>query len=37
VETVERLRRDHDAGRANHSHVLWSLMVFEDWRTRWGV
>jgi len=37
VETVERLRRDHDAGRANHSHVLWSLMVFEDWRSRWGV
>ena len=37
VETVERLRREHDAGRANHSHVLWSLMVFEDWRSRWGV
>ena len=37
VETVERLRREHDAGLANHSHVLWSLMVFEDWRGRWGV
>lgn len=37
VETVERLRREHDAGRANHSHVLWSLLVFEDWRSRWMV
>ena len=37
VETVERLRREHDAGRANHSHVLWSLLVFEDWRNRWMV
>jgi hypothetical protein len=37
VETVERLRREHDAGLANHSHVLWSLMVFEDCRGRWGV
>jgi len=37
VETVERLRREHDAGRANHSHVLWSLLVFQDWRTRWRV
>jgi len=37
VETVERLRREHTAGTANHSHVLWSLLVFEDWRSRWGV
>ncbi|HEX3234024.1 MAG TPA: asparagine synthase (glutamine-hydrolyzing) [Gemmatimonadales bacterium] len=37
VETIERLRREHDAGVANHSHVLWSLTVFEDWRARWGV
>jgi asparagine synthase (glutamine-hydrolysing) len=36
-ETVERLRREHDAGQANHSHVLWSLLVFEDWRSRWRV
>jgi asparagine synthase (glutamine-hydrolysing) len=37
VETVERMRREHDAGQANHSHVLWSMLVFEDWRRRWGV
>ena len=37
VDTVERLKREHLEGRANHSHVLWSLLVFEDWRTRWGV
>lgn len=37
VETVERLRREHSTGVANHSHVLWSLLVFEDWRRRWTV
>ncbi len=37
VETVERLRREHTTGVANHSHVLWSLLVFEDWRSRWAV
>ena len=35
--TVERLREEHMAGAANHSHVLWSMLVFEDWRERWGV
>ncbi|MEX0741501.1 MAG: asparagine synthase C-terminal domain-containing protein, partial [Phycisphaeraceae bacterium] len=34
---VERLKAEHLAGRANHSHVLWSLIVFHDWRERWGV
>ncbi|MFP4145134.1 MAG: asparagine synthase (glutamine-hydrolyzing) [Phycisphaeraceae bacterium] len=34
---VERLKTEHLAGRANHSHVLWSLMVFQDWRKRWAV
>ncbi|MFO7901848.1 MAG: asparagine synthase (glutamine-hydrolyzing) [Pirellulaceae bacterium] len=37
VGTVERLKAEHLADRANHSHILWSLMVFEDWRTRWRV
>ena len=32
---VERLKGEHMAGRANHSHVLWSLMVFQAWRQRW--
>ncbi len=32
---VERLKQEHLQGRENHSHVLWSLMVFQDWRRRW--
>ena len=34
---VGRLWTEHLAGRANHSHLLWSLLVFEQWRDRWGV
>ena len=34
---VRRLKHEHLSGRANHSHVLWSLMVFQDWRRRWSV
>jgi asparagine synthase (glutamine-hydrolysing) len=34
-QTVERLKREHLAGLANHSHLLWSLMVFEAWRKLW--
>jgi asparagine synthase (glutamine-hydrolysing) len=37
VPAVERLKREHLDGRANHSHVLWSLMVFQDWRRRWSA
>jgi len=36
-DTVERLKREHLENRANHSHVLWSLIVFQAWRRRWGV
>jgi asparagine synthase (glutamine-hydrolysing) len=32
---VERLKREHLAGAENHSHVLWALLVFQDWRRRW--
>jgi asparagine synthase (glutamine-hydrolysing) len=32
---VRRLWDEHVAGRANHSHVLWSLLVFEAWSERW--
>lgn len=32
-----RLLSEHAAGSANHSHVLWSLLVLEDWRERWSV
>jgi asparagine synthase (glutamine-hydrolysing) len=37
VDTVERLKSEHLAGKANHSHVLWSMVVFQDWRRRWSV
>jgi asparagine synthase (glutamine-hydrolysing) len=35
--TIERLKREHEENRANHSHLLWSLLVFQDWRQRWSV
>ena len=35
VNTVNNLKQEHLAGKANHSHVLWSLMVFQAWRRRW--
>ena len=34
---VERLWSEHLGNRANHSHLLWSLLVFEQWRDRWKV
>ena len=34
-ETIERLKKEHLSGVANHSHILWSMMVFQDWRRRW--
>jgi asparagine synthase (glutamine-hydrolysing) len=37
VPVVERLKHEHLQNRANHSHVLWSLMVFQDWRRRWAA
>ena len=36
-EVVQRMRREHDERRINHSHALWSLMVFQDWRSRWRI
>jgi asparagine synthase (glutamine-hydrolysing) len=33
--TIEKLKHDHLSGVANHSHILWSLMVFQAWRRRW--
>jgi len=35
--TVGRLWQEHLGNRANHSHLLWSMLVFEQWRERWGV
>ena len=37
IPEVERLKREHTGGQANHSHILWSMMVFEDWGRRWGA
>ena len=33
--TINRLKAEHLAGTADHSHVLWSLVVFEAWRDKW--
>lgn len=32
---VQALKAEHLAGRRNHAHLLWSLMVFQGWRGRW--
>jgi asparagine synthase (glutamine-hydrolysing) len=36
-EIIGRLKREHLAARENHSHILWSLLVFQDWRRRWAA
>jgi asparagine synthase (glutamine-hydrolysing) len=36
-DEISRLKREHLDNRANHSHILWGLLVFEQWRDRWGV
>ena len=36
-QVVQQLWNEHVNDRANHSHLLWSLLVFEQWRDRWGV
>jgi len=32
---VHTLKDEHLSGKANHSHILWSLIVFEAWRDKW--
>jgi asparagine synthase (glutamine-hydrolysing) len=32
---VARLKAEHLNGQANHSHILWALMIFQAWRRRW--
>lgn len=34
-EKIEELIRQHQSGRANHSHILWALIVFNAWKKRW--
>jgi asparagine synthase (glutamine-hydrolysing) len=33
-QAVARFVREHEENRANHSHLLWALMVFQLWRRR---
>jgi asparagine synthase (glutamine-hydrolysing) len=33
--SIEKLKHEHLVGLNNHSHILWSLMVFQDWCKRW--
>jgi len=35
ADTIERLKQEHLSGIANHSHLLWSLMVFQAWSKMW--
>lgn len=35
ASTIERLKTEHRRGVANHSHILWSIIVFQDWKVRW--
>jgi asparagine synthase (glutamine-hydrolysing) len=32
---IDRIKSEHISGKANHSHILWSLIVFQDWKKRW--
>ncbi|MDO5673412.1 MAG: asparagine synthase (glutamine-hydrolyzing) [bacterium] len=32
---IARLKDEHRRGTHNHSHILWSLIVFHDWQRRW--
>jgi len=34
-EMIARLKTEHLSGIANHSHILWSLIVFQTWRRLW--
>jgi asparagine synthase (glutamine-hydrolysing) len=34
---IAGLMEEHLNNKANHSHILWTLMVFQDWRRRWSV
>lgn len=34
---IERLKSEHLSNKSNHSHLLWGLLVFQDWRRRWAA
>jgi asparagine synthase (glutamine-hydrolysing) len=33
--TVERLKQEHFAGKADHRKKLWTLLMFVLWQDRW--
>lgn len=35
VERVNRLKKEHYSGVANHSHILWAMIMFQAWQQRW--
>jgi len=35
ADRVEQLKQQHYQGTANHSHVLWALIMFQAWQKRW--
>lgn len=37
VAEVQRLQQEHLQNKANHSHILWSMLVFQHWKERWQV
>jgi asparagine synthase (glutamine-hydrolysing) len=36
-DVVATLQQEHLSNRANHSHILWALLVFQQWKERWNV
>jgi asparagine synthase (glutamine-hydrolysing) len=32
---IKSLKDEHHSGKENHSHILWALIVFHDWKKRW--
>ena len=32
---ISKLKSEHLSGTANHSHILWSLIVFDRWKSKW--
>ena len=34
-QALNKLKQEHLSGAANHSHILWSLIVFHAWQDRW--
>lgn len=35
VDYVEQMKKEHYSGCANHSHILWALIMFQSWQKRW--